>query len=62
MPTPTIVDVPHKLGRAEAKRRLEVGVGKIFRHLPGGGEAHVSSSWPSAFQMLLDLKAMNQSA
>lgn len=61
MANSTTVDVPHKLGREEAKRRLEAGIGGIFEHLPGGS-AHVAASWPSDYRMMLDVKAMGQTA
>src|SRR5580704_17828429 len=35
MPEPIVVDIPHKLGRAEAKRRLSDGVGQLASILPG---------------------------
>ena len=36
MTTPITVTIPHQLGRAEARRRLENGFGKIAHVLPGG--------------------------
>ena len=33
------VDVPHKLGAAEARRRIEGGTGKLIAALPGGASA-----------------------
>ena len=41
--TPLSVDIPHNLGRAEARRRIENGTGRIDRHLPAGADVH--SSW-----------------
>jgi hypothetical protein len=35
MPEQIIVDIPHKLGRAEAKRRLSGGIGQLTSILPG---------------------------
>ncbi len=58
MADPITIDIPHDLGRAEAKRRMVAGVDKIARHIPGGGE--VSSSWPSEDRMTLTLAAMGQ--
>ncbi len=40
---------------------METGVGGMFDHVAGGG-ANVTSSWPSEYRMLLDVKAMGQSA
>jgi hypothetical protein len=36
MTTPLIVTLPHQLGRAEARRRIETGFGKMLQGLPGG--------------------------
>lgn len=36
MSAPVEVDVPHKLGRAEAKKRVERGFGKLAGWIPGG--------------------------
>lgn len=36
MTTPITVTIPHQLGRAEARRRLENGFGKFAHVLPGG--------------------------
>ena len=41
--TPLSVDLPHKLGATEAKRRIENGTGSLGRHLPAG--AAVQSNW-----------------
>jgi putative polyhydroxyalkanoate system protein len=37
------VTIPHELGRAEARRRIEAGFGDLSRHL--GGLGAVSKSW-----------------
>jgi hypothetical protein len=34
--TPITVSIPHQLGRAEARRRIETGFAKIIHLLPGG--------------------------
>ena len=36
MANPLKVDIPHQLGRAEARRRIESGFENIVRQLPGG--------------------------
>jgi hypothetical protein len=36
MTTPITVSIPHQLGRAEARRRIETGFGKMVGALPGG--------------------------
>ena len=43
MSEPISVDIPHKLGRAEARARLERGVGKLAGAIPGG--AVVDHHW-----------------
>jgi hypothetical protein len=52
-------DIPHQLGRDEARRRMGVRVGELPAHLPGG-VAEVRSSWPSDDVMALDITAMGQ--
>ena len=37
MPTPLTVTLPHQLGRAEARRRIETGFAQIAHALPGSG-------------------------
>ncbi len=37
------VTIPHELGRAEARRRVDAGFGDLSRHL--GGLGAVSKSW-----------------
>jgi hypothetical protein len=44
MATPIIVSIPHQLGRAEARRRIETGFAKMIRVLPGG-TGHCSERW-----------------
>ncbi len=36
MTTPLTVRIPHQLGRAEARRRIETGFAKMIDALPGG--------------------------
>jgi hypothetical protein len=36
MTTPLTVSIPHQLGRAEARRRVETGFAKMLQGLPGG--------------------------
>ncbi|HEX9931321.1 MAG TPA: polyhydroxyalkanoic acid system family protein [Allosphingosinicella sp.] len=43
MTQPLVVDLPHKLGAEEARRRIAGGIGKLVDHLPGGAE--VESGW-----------------
>jgi hypothetical protein len=37
MSQPIDVDLPHKLGKDEAKRRIGGNIHKLHEHLPGGG-------------------------
>jgi len=37
MATPITISIPHQLGRAEARSRIESGFASIIRQLPGGG-------------------------
>jgi hypothetical protein len=39
MSEPLVVDLPHRLGAEEARRRIARGVGRIEDHLPRGAEA-----------------------
>lgn len=39
MTVPLTIDLPHQLGAAEAKRRIENGMGGLARHLPPGATA-----------------------
>jgi putative polyhydroxyalkanoate system protein len=44
MQKPIQVDLPHKLGRDEARRRIANNIHKLREHIPGGS-AQVESSW-----------------
>ena len=57
MSNPLIVDLPHKLGAEEARRRIERNVGKLADHVPGG--AQVGSRW-NGDRLDLDIDAMGQ--
>ena len=39
MATPISISIPHQLGRAEARRRIETGFAKIAGQLPVGASA-----------------------
>ena len=41
MQAPLSINIPHQLGRAEARRRIEAGFAKVVRQLPGGGSGYV---------------------
>src|SRR5262245_38722144 len=55
--TPIQFDLPHNLGQAEARRRIENGVGSLKDHIPGAAE--VRSAW-SGDQLGLQIMAMGQ--
>lgn len=44
MSKPLVVSIPHQLGRAEAKRRLETGIGQI-RHMFGDKLTALEDRW-----------------
>jgi len=45
MSKPLTVIIPHTLGAAEARRRLEEGLAGLGKDLPGGGLANIHQSW-----------------
>ena len=57
MGNPLTVDLPHKLGLEEARRRIERNMGRLAEHIPGG--AQVSSRW-TGNRLDLDIGAMGQ--
>lgn len=57
MPAPITLDIPHSLGIAAAHDRLDRGIGKIGRMIPGGGE--VTHSW-SGETMTFTVTALGQ--
>jgi hypothetical protein len=44
MATPITISIPHQLGRAEARRRIEGGFAKFVHVLPGSGST-CSERW-----------------
>ena len=58
MSQPIEVDLPHKLGKDEARRRIANNIHKLEEHIPGG--AQVQSGW-AGDQLNLDVAAMGQS-
>ena len=58
MTQPIEVDLPHSLGKDEARRRIANNVHKLEEHIPGG--AQVQSGW-TGDQLNLDVAAMGQS-
>jgi hypothetical protein len=57
MQQPVQVDLPHKLGREEARRRIASNIHKLEHQIPGG--AQVSSSWQGD-ELSLAVRAMGQ--
>jgi putative polyhydroxyalkanoate system protein len=57
MTQPIDVDLPHNLGKDEARRRIANNIHKLQEHIPGG--AQVQSGW-SGDQLNLDVAAMGQ--
>ena len=58
MQQPIEVDLPHKLGREEARRRIASNIHKLRDHIPGGA-AQVDSSW-SGDELDLNVQALGQ--
>ena len=59
MATPITVSIPHQLGRAEARRRIEGGFAKIIHQLPGSGGT-CSQRWDGD-RLTFSVTAMGQS-
>ena len=57
MTQPIEVDLPHSLGKDEARRRIANNLHKLQEHIPGG--AQVQSGW-TGDQLNLDVAAMGQ--
>jgi putative polyhydroxyalkanoate system protein len=55
---PIHVDMPHKLGRTEARRRIADNIHKLTSFFPGGGS--VTHQWQGD-RLDLDITAMGQS-
>ena len=58
MTQPLEVDLPHKLGKDEARRRIANNIHKLEQQIPGG--AHVQSGW-AGDQLNLTVAAMGES-
>ena len=57
MTQPIEVDLPHRLGKDQARRRIANNIHKLQEHIPGG--AQVQSGW-SGDQLNLEVAAMGQ--
>lgn len=58
MSQPIEVDLPHKLGKEEARRRIANNIHKLKEHIPGG--AQVQSGW-AGDQLDLRVQALGDS-
>ena len=58
MATPITISIPHQLGRAEARQRIEAGFASIIRQLPGVGGA-CSERWDGD-RLIFGVTAMGQ--
>lgn len=58
MATPLTISIPHELGRAEARRRIEDGFAKAVQQLPGSGAT--TERWDGD-RMTFGIAAMGQS-
>ncbi len=57
MADPISVDIPHRLGAEEARRRIEGGVGRLKDFIPGAAE--VRSAW-TGDRLGLQIQMMGQ--
>lgn len=51
-------DIPHHLGKQEARRRIEAGLPKLEQHIPGGGR--VEADWQADDRLAMTIHAMAQ--
>ena len=59
MSKPLTVDIPHNLGREEARRRIEAGFGRLESQFGGSGLGKVEKSW-SGDQLNFQAQALGQ--
>src|SRR5262249_45767812 len=57
MTQPIEVDLPHRLGKDEARRRIADNIHKLQEHIPGN--AHVQSGW-AGDQLNLNVQALGE--
>ena len=57
MTEPIDVDLPHNLGKDEARRRIANNIHQLEGHIPGG--AHVQSGW-AGDQLNLEIRAVGE--
>ena len=58
MAHPIEVDLPHNLGKDEARRRIANNIHRLHEHIPGG--AHVETGW-AGDQLNLRVQALGDS-
>jgi len=58
MQKPIDVDIPHKLGRDEAHRRIATNIHKLKDQIPGGA-SHIDANWAGE-RLILTVHAMGQ--
>jgi putative polyhydroxyalkanoate system protein len=58
MSKPVVVSIPHELGRAEARRRIEQGIGQITAQIGAVGE--LQQAW-NGDRLSFSLQAIGQS-
>ena len=58
MATPITVTIPHQLGRAAARRRIETNFAKFIHQLPGGARAS-SERWDGD-RLIFDIAVLGQ--
>ncbi len=60
MSTPLSINIPHQLGRLEARRRIEAGFVKLIQQLPGG-TGTASQRWDGD-RLTFDVSGLGQTA
>ncbi len=60
MAKPLVINLPHELGKAEARRRIQEGFGRIEQQLAGGGAASIDKTWDGD-RLNIQARAMGQS-
>jgi putative polyhydroxyalkanoate system protein len=58
MSKPVTITIPHQLGRAEARRRIEEGFGRLTRQF-GGAHANLTQNW-AGDRMAFSAQALGQ--
>ncbi|GAA0671896.1 putative polyhydroxyalkanoate system protein [Sphingomonas insulae] len=51
-------DIPHALGKDEARRRIDAGLPRLAQHIPGGGT--VDADWTGADTLAMAIVTMGQ--